>query len=92
MTDSARTYVVQEVGAGASVCGAVRLTYFYAGAYIACVRRGWTMYLEAVSDTHETQAYLCMLSVSVCKYIQRKLYSLQQISQCIILLQVFLVW
>ena len=89
MTDSARTHVAQEMGA--SVCRAVRLTYFYAGAYIACMRKGWIMYLEAVSDTHETQAYLGMLSVSICKYIQRKLYSLQQISQCIIFLQVFLV-
>ncbi len=77
MTDSARTHVAQEMGAGASVYKAVRLAYFCAGAYIACIRKGLIMYLEAVSNTHEAQAYLCMLSVSICKYIQRELYSLQ---------------
>ncbi len=36
--------------------------------------------LEAVSDAHEAQAYLCVFSVTICEHIQRKLYTLQHFS------------
>ena len=68
MTDSARTHVAQEMGAGASVCRAVRLAYFCAGAYIASEKAGLRTLKQSVIPMRRKHISACFLSPFVNTY------------------------